>query len=129
MRVGVASSKSTISALALYSALGSCDTYSFDLGHPAGLLAGFLDAADHVERLLGHVVTAALHDLLEALDRVGELNIAPRLAGKRLGHAERLREEALDPAGARHGELVLVGELLHAEDGDDVLEILVALER
>ena len=49
-------------------------------------------------------------------------------AGERLGDEHRLREEALDLAGALHDELVLVGELVHAEDGDDVLELLVALE-
>ena len=52
----------------------------------------------------------------------------PGAAGERLGDEEGLREEALHLAGALDGELVLVGELVHAEDGDDVLELLVALE-
>ena len=47
---------------------------------------------------------------------------------KTCGDEERLREEALDLAGARDGELVVLGELVHAEDGDDVLEVLVALQ-
>ena len=41
---------------------------------------------------------------------------------------ERLREEALDLASARHGQLVVLGQLVHAQDGDDVLQLLVALE-
>src|SRR5207245_2476527 len=41
---------------------------------------------------------------------------------------ERLREEALDLAGAGYGRLVLLRELVHAEDGDDVLQLLVALQ-
>ena len=50
---------------------------------------------------------------------------APR---ERLGDEERLREEALDLPRALNDELVLVGELLHPKDGDDVLELLVALQ-
>jgi hypothetical protein len=34
---------------------------------------------------------------------------------KTSGHVERLREEALDLARTRHGELVLGRELVHAE--------------
>ena len=41
---------------------------------------------------------------------------------------EGLAEEALDLAGAAHGALVLFAQLINAEDGDDVLEILVALQ-
>src|SRR5204862_240044 len=37
-------------------------------------------------------------------------------------------EEALDLARPRHGELVLIGELVAAEYRDDVLERLVALQ-
>ena len=48
--------------------------------------------------------------------------------GELLGHVEGLGEKPLDLAGARHGELVLVREFVHAEDGDDVLQVLVPLE-
>ena len=41
---------------------------------------------------------------------------------------EGLREEALDFARAGNQELVIVGELVDAQDGDDILQILVALE-
>ena len=44
------------------------------------------------------------------------------------GDEEGLREEALDLAGARDDELVVLAELVHAEDGDDVLQVLVLLE-
>src|SRR3990172_576613 len=93
------------------------------------LLDRLLDGADHVEGLLRQVVVLALHDLLEAADRVGELHVLARVAGEGLGHVEGLREEALALAGARHDELVLLRELVHAEDGDDVLELLVGLQR
>ena len=70
----------------------------------------------------------ALDDLAEALDRVREPHVLAGAAGEGLGDEERLREEALHLPGALHGELVLVGELVHAEDGDDVLELPVALQ-
>ena len=41
---------------------------------------------------------------------------------------ERLRQEALDLARALHEHAVLVGELVDAEDGDDVLQLAVALQ-
>ena len=49
-------------------------------------------------------------------------------AGEDLGDVEGLRQEALDLARARHDQLVLFGQLVHAENGDDVLQRLVALQ-
>ena len=40
-----------------------------------------------------------------------------------------LRQKALDAAGAVHGLPVLVAQLVHAEDGDDVLQFLIFLQR
>ena len=42
---------------------------------------------------------------------------------------ERLREEALDLARARNRQLIFFRKLVHAENGDDVLERLVLLQR
>jgi hypothetical protein len=50
-------------------------------------------------------------------------------AGELRGDEEGLRQELLDLAGAGDDLLVVLAELVHAEDGDDVLQILVALER
>ncbi len=55
-------------------------------------------------------------------------DVAPRPAGELLGHKHRLREEALDLAGARHQQLVVLAQLVDAQDGDDVLQVLVALQ-
>jgi hypothetical protein len=60
----------------------------------------FLDGADHVEGGFGQVVVLAGGEALEALDGVGELDELARRAGEDLGHEERLRQEALDLAGA-----------------------------
>src|SRR3954471_12278449 len=93
------------------------------------LLEGFLDRADHVERLLGQRVALAVDDHLEALDGVLQRYVLARLAGEVLRHGEGLRQEALDLARAGDGQLVLGRELVHAEDGDDVAQLLVALQR
>src|ERR1043165_4413427 len=88
----------------------------------------FFDGAHHVERLLGQRVALAVDDHLEALDRVLERHVLARRAGEVLRDGEGLREEALDLAHARHRLLVLGREFVHAEDGDDVAQLLVALQ-
>jgi hypothetical protein len=90
-------------------------------------LAGHIDD-DHVERLLGHGVVLALEDFLEAAHGVGDRTYLPGKPVNCFGDEERLREEALDLAGAGHGELVVLGELVDAENRDDVLQVLVALQ-
>ena len=45
-----------------------------------------------------------------------------------LTHLEGLREEPLDLPGPGDGELVLLGQLVHSQDGDDVLQRLVVLQ-
>src|SRR5437763_1108236 len=92
------------------------------------LLDRLLDRPDHVEGLLGQVVVLAVEDLREALDLVLELHVLAGRAGELLGDEVRLREEALDLPGPRHHQPVLVRELVDPEDGDDVLEVLVALK-
>mmetsp|Transcript_38402 Transcript_38402/g.120959 ORF Transcript_38402/g.120959 Transcript_38402/m.120959 type:complete len:569 (+) Transcript_38402:1788-3494(+) len=98
------------------------------LGHRLGLLNRLLHRANHVEGLLGQVVVLAGEQAREALDRLRERAELARLAGEDLGDVEGLREEALDLARARHNHLVVLGELVHAEDGDDVLQRLVVLQ-
>src|SRR5690606_19916608 len=61
---------------------------------------GFVDRADHVERLLGQVIVLAVHDGLEALDRVLQRHVLAGRAGEHFRNVERLREEALDLARA-----------------------------
>jgi hypothetical protein len=39
-----------------------------------------------------------------------------------------LRQEPFDLASPRHRNLVLFGKLIHAKNGDDVLQLLVALQ-
>src|SRR5918997_2314947 len=92
------------------------------------LLDGFVDVADEVEGLFGQLVVTAFDDLLEGADRLVELDELALEAGELLCDEERLREEALQPARPANDDLVLLGELIDAKDGDDVLELLVALQ-
>ena len=52
----------------------------------------------------------------------------PSHAGKLLRNVERLGQEALHLSGAADGQLVLLGQLVHAHDGDDILQLLIALQ-
>src|SRR3954465_2009472 len=91
-------------------------------------LDDLVDAALHEERRLRQIVALALDDLAERAHRVVDRDVHARRAGERLGDVERLRQEALDLARALDGDLVLVGELVDAEDRDDVLQLAVALQ-
>mmetsp|Transcript_15176 Transcript_15176/g.40268 ORF Transcript_15176/g.40268 Transcript_15176/m.40268 type:complete len:554 (+) Transcript_15176:227-1888(+) len=99
-----------------------------DHGELGGLVLDVAHAADHVEGGLRDVVAVAREHLLEVVEHLLDVHEGARGAREDLGHEERLRQEALHLAGAGHGELVLLGELVHAQDGDDVLERLVVLE-
>ena len=87
-----------------------------------------LDGSYVEEGLLRQVVYLAVENHVEALDGVLDRNHHAGDACELLGYGERLREEALNAACAVHGELVLVREFVHTKDGDDVLQLLVALQ-
>src|SRR5215469_408373 len=87
-----------------------------------------LDGADHVEGLLGQVIVFALAQPLEAADGIGKLDEDAGRAGEDFGDVERLRQEALDLARARHRQLVLFRQFIHAKDSDNILQCLVALQ-
>lgn len=48
-------------------------------------------------------------------------------SGEDLGDMEGLGQEALDLAGTGHGHLVLLTQLIHTQDGNDILQVLVRL--
>src|SRR5690606_37314833 len=88
-----------------------------------------VEAALEVEVLLGDLVAAAREDLLERRDVVLEGDVLALETRELLGDEEGLAEEALDLAGTVDRGAIVLRELVHTEDGDDVLEVLVALER
>src|SRR3569623_520818 len=89
---------------------------------------GLVDAADHVEGLLGQVVVFAAGDGLEAGDGVLQRDVFAGRAGEHFGGEEGLRQGALDFTGTRHGEAVVFRQFIHAENRDDVFELFVALQ-
>lgn len=46
-----------------------------------------------------------------------------------LGHLEGLRQETLDLAGAGHSQFVLLRQLIHTQNGDDILQGFVVLQQ
>src|SRR5512147_2731171 len=82
---------------------------------------GFIDGADHVERLLWQIVVLAFQDFAEAAHGLAQRHVATFAAGELRRREERLREEALDLASPAHQQLVVFRELFHAQNGDDVL--------
>src|SRR5207253_2222436 len=92
------------------------------------LLEHLVDRPGHVEVLLRNLVVLAFYNRLEAPDRVGDGDVLPIEAGELLGDKEGLRQELLNLARARHGQLVVFRQLIDAENRNDVLQVLVTLE-
>src|SRR5882672_3968468 len=97
--------------------------------HLLGFVERLVDGADHVERLLGQRIALTIDDHLEAADGLLERNVLARRTGEHLRDVERLRQETLDLARTRHCQFVLWRQLIHPENGDDVAQFLVALQR
>src|SRR5688500_16821248 len=97
-------------------------------GHLGSLLAGLFNRADHVERLLRHVVAFAVEDFVESLDRIFDLTVLPCQTRELRADEERLREQTLDLTGTGDGQLVVFRQLVETENRDDILEVLVPLE-
>ena len=74
------------------------------------------------------MVKLTLGDGVEGLDGLLERHRGAFHTGELLRHVGVLREELLDSTGAGHRDLVLFGELINTEDGNDLLEFLVLLE-
>jgi hypothetical protein len=90
--------------------------------------AGSVDVANHVEGGLGEVVTLTSNDGLEGGDGVLQVNKGTLDTSEDLGDGEGLGQETLELTGTLDGELVSLGQLVHTENGNDILEGLVLLE-
>src|SRR6266568_5811799 len=93
-----------------------------------GLCEHRFGAAHVEERLLRYLVELTVHERLERLHRLRDRHVDALQPGEDLADEERLRKEPLHLAGTRHGDAVLFGKLVEAKDGDDVLQLLVALQ-
>ena len=70
----------------------------------------------------------ALDDLLEGTNGLLQGHILALIAGELFGNMEGLAEETLYLTGTVNGQLVFVAQFIHTHDGDDVLQLLVALQ-
>jgi hypothetical protein len=70
----------------------------------------------------------AVAELFEGADGVFARAVDAGVAGEDFGDEEGLGEEALDFAGAADDDFVVFRQLVDAENGDDILEVAVALE-
>ena len=70
----------------------------------------------------------SFQNLLKALNGLGKRHIAALHTSKLSCHKEWLRQESLHLTGSGHHQLILLGQFIHTQNGDDVLQFLVALQ-
>lgn len=92
------------------------------------LSASGVDVTNHVEGGLGEVVTLTSNDGLEGGDGVLQVNKGTLDTSEDLGDGEGLGQETLELTGTLDGELISLRQLIHTENGNDILEGLVLLE-
>lgn len=73
-------------------------------------------------------MTLTTKDALEALDGFLEGHQLAHMASKHLGHLEGLGQETLDLAGTGHSQFVLLRQLIHTQNGNDILQGFVVLQ-
>ena len=71
----------------------------------------------------------ALDYLLESSDSFLDWHDDARYSCKLLCHVEWLRQETLNTSRSRHDELVVLAQLLHTEDCDNILKLFVSLQK
>jgi len=102
---------------------------SVSFGQFLSLLEGLLQVAHHVEPGLGELVTLTFQQSTETFNGLLELHDLALLPREHLTHVEWLREEFLDLPGSGDDHLVFFGELVHTQDGNDILQRLVILKQ
>lgn len=90
--------------------------------------AGRLDVTNHVEGVLGQVISLTLDDGLEGTDGVLQVNEGTLDTSENLGDSEGLGQETLELTGTLDSKLVSLRQLIHTQNGNDILERLVLLE-
>ena len=70
----------------------------------------------------------AVENCLERADCVGQTHVLARQTRELLGNRKRLAQEVSDLAGTSNCQLILIGQLINTQNGDDVLKLFVALQ-
>lgn len=99
------------------------------LGQFFCLFNDLFDVANHVEGTLGQVIVFTVEDGLETGDGLFERHKLASLTSEHFGNLEGLGKETLDLTCSRHGQLVLFGQLVHTQDGNNILKGFVILKR
>src|SRR3989344_3175760 len=73
-------------------------------------------------------VMLAFHDFFECENRIFPFHVGSLLSGKYFRNGKRLGKKPLYAARPPHRHLVFFGKLFHAQYGNDVLKLLVALK-
>lgn len=75
------------------------------------------------------VTTLTIKDALEALDGFLQGHQFTQMASEDLSHLEGLGQETLDLASTGHSKFVLFRQLIHTQNGNDILQGFVVLSR
>jgi len=70
----------------------------------------------------------SFQDFLKTSHGLVDGNIPARSARKLFRHMEGLGAEPLDLSCSGHGELILLAQLLDAQNGDDILQFFISLQ-
>ena len=70
----------------------------------------------------------ACKDFLEATDGFLQRNVTSWGASKLFSYEEWLRQESLNLSGTGNNNLVFVRKFFHTQNGDDILQFLIALQ-
>jgi hypothetical protein len=89
---------------------------------------GVVDAPYQVKGCFGIFVHFAVHDHVETTDRFVDGNQHAFETGELFSHVEGLGQETLYLTGAGNGHFIFVAQFVQTEDGDDILQFLIALE-
>ena len=80
------------------------------------------------KQLSGILIALAVQNHTESAQSLLQRNIASRHTGKLLCHREALGQETLNLTGTVYCQLILLGQLVHTHDGDDILQLLITLQ-
>src|SRR5262249_8431784 len=110
--------------------IGSCFAYLSAGSKPLRAISALdlFDSAFHVEIALGRVCVRPVEYFLEPSYGLGDGHLLAFTPGEDLSHTERLTEKPLNFPSSKDRDFVFRRKFIHAEDCDDVLQVLVALK-
>merc|ERR1719215_4455 len=94
----------------------------------SGLLLNISHPTNHVECILWILVARTRKLLFKVADRRLQIHKLARSSSEDLSDKEGLGEETLHLASPRHSELILLTQLIHTKNCNDVLQRLVILQ-